>query len=413
VHLHRRAVTVAQGSWQDELAGLSIAVARNQTVANILQRVVDLAETVLYDCVGASVTVIEQGQPATAAWTQRVALDLDRVQYRADDGPCLQAARTSEVVRFEAGDLRWPAYEAAARERGISHSLSVPLVVAEVTIGALNLYSEVPHGLEAGADELAASLVAEQGAIAIATAHAFATERSMALALQRSLLIDELPNVAGYELAVRYRPASARAQVGGDWYDALVLPSGALAVTVGDVAGHGIEAAALMGQLRTGLRAYALEGQDAATCMALLSRLFEARPDSGPQIATACLGLVDPVTGMGRLASAGHLPSAVRSPDGTVHFIGIQGAPLLGVDATGVFEDDFFALEPGSALVLYTDGLIEDRTRTLNDGLATLAATLADATGSAEQICDQLITGLLGARSQDDDVALLVLTRDK
>jgi serine phosphatase RsbU (regulator of sigma subunit) len=115
---------------------------------------------------------------------------------------------------------------------------------------------------------------------------------------------------------------------------------------------------------------------------------------------------------MGRLACAGHLPSAVRSPDGTVHFIGIQGAPLLGVDATGVFEDDFFALEPGSALVLYTDGLIEDRTRTLNDGLATLAATLADARGSAEQICDQLVTGLLGSRSQDDDVALLVLTRD-
>jgi serine phosphatase RsbU (regulator of sigma subunit) len=314
-------------------------------------------------------------------------------------------------VHFQAGDRRWPAFEEAARAQGVSRSLSVPLVVAEYTFGALNLYSDVPDGLASETDELVASLLAEQAAAAVATAQAFASERTTALILQRSLLPDELPTVPGYELAGRYRPANSRAEVGGDWYDAFPLPSGALAVAVGDVAGHGVEAAALMGQLRTGLRAYALEDRDPATCMALLSQLFEAREESGPQVATACLGLIDPPTGMCRMASAGHLPSALRSPDGTVRFVDGSGAPLLGAGPTDRVDDDFVHLQPGSSLVLYTDGLVEDRSRSLDDGLSALAATLAKATGSAEDICNHLMAELVQCHHQDDDVALLVILR--
>ncbi len=156
-------------------------------------------------------------------------------------------------------------------------ALSLPLLIGEIAFGGLNLYTSDPDGLRSESDEVAATLLAEQGAVSFAAAHALEFERRTALTLQRSLLTTELPAVPGYELTASYQPASSTAQVGGDWYDAFMVgEDGALAVVVGDAAGHGLEAAALMGQVRTGLRAYALEGRDPATCVQLLSHLVDA-----------------------------------------------------------------------------------------------------------------------------------------
>ena len=247
----------------------------------------------------------------------------------------------------------------------------------------------------------------------MATAQALETERTLALALQRSLLPDRLPEIAGYQLAGRYLPASSRAEVGGDWYDAFARQDGSVAIVIGDVAGHGIKAASIMGQLRTGLRAYALlEDQDPASCLVLLSRLLDTSGGDGdPHFATACLALLDPVTGMFRVASAGHLPAAIRDADGTVRFIHGYGGPPLGVEPAAPVAEDFGQLDPGSALVLFTDGLVEDRHRPLDDGLTQLAASLTEAAGAADDLCDHLVNDMLNGRRQEDDIAVLVLLR--
>jgi serine phosphatase RsbU (regulator of sigma subunit) len=292
-------------------------------------------------------------------------------------------------------------------------ALSVPLLVGEFALGSLNLYTADRDGLRAETDEVAASLLAEQGAVAIAAAQALELERRTALTLQRSLLPGELPSVAGYELAAGYHPAGSTTEVGGDWYDAfLVGDDGALAVVVGDAAGHGLEAAALMGQVRTGLRAYAFQGQDPGACLQLLSHLVDKADDETDfRFATACMALVDTATGMCRLANAGHPPPALREPDGTVRFVGGMGGAPIGVAVPGLVDEDFVALEPGAVLVLFTDGLVEDRRRTVDQGLSELADVLAEPVAGPAELCERLVATLLADRLQEDDVAVLALRR--
>jgi len=387
-------------------------VATEQTLVSILERVAELASTALANCSGASVTLVEGGRPITPVYTDDFALELDLAQYEADVGPCLLALRRGKVVHFSGRDDRWPAFSKAAGEHGIRNSLSVPLAVGDITLGALNLYSKLADGLTSETDRGAAALLAEQAVTAVSTVQALETERTLALTLQRSLLPDRLPEIAGYQLAGRYLPASSRAEVGGDWYDAFTLDDGSLVIVIGDVAGHGIKAARVMAELRTGVRAYTLEGHDPLSCLTLLSRLLDANgDDNDPHFATACLVFVDPATGMCRIASAGHLPPAVRDADGTVRFIHGSGGPPLGVDPVEHAAADFDRLDPGAALVLFTDGLIEERHRSLDDGLTQLAAVLAEAAGAADDLCDHLVNDTLGARHQEDDIAVLALLR--
>jgi serine phosphatase RsbU (regulator of sigma subunit) len=166
-----------------------------------------------------------------------------------------------------------------------------------------------------------------------------------------------------------------------------------------------------MAQLRAGLRAYLLEGHDPALCLALLSRLAEATEgDRDPVFATACLALIDPVSGACRVASAGHHPPAVRDAGGIVHFVTGLGGPPLGV-APIETEVDYAWLEPGSALVFFTDGLVEERHRPLDEGLAELMTVLTRCSGSAEELCDRVVAKMFDARLQEDDVAVLVVLR--
>ncbi len=387
-------------------------VTKDQTPESILERIATVACAVLPGCSGASVTVLEEGRPTTAVATVDWALELDLVQYGADLGPCLAALRSGRVMRSTEADERWPVFRAAARRHGVHTYLSVPLTAGDVTLGSLNLYSEVPEGLDRDADVEAATLLAEQAVAAAAAVQALEAQRTTALALQRTLLPDRLPHVAGYQLAGRYLPAGVRPHVGGDWYDAFARPDGSLALVIGDIAGHGIKSARVMGELRTGVRAYALEGHDPASCLLLLSRLLDASGgDDDPHFATACLVLVDALTGTCRVASAGHLPPAIRDADGTVRFIPAGGAPPLGIEPVDDVAEDLGQLDSGAALVLFTDGLVEDRHRSLDTGLTQLAAVLAKAAGSADDLCERLVTDMLDGRTQEDDIAVLVLLR--
>ena len=227
-------------------------------------------------------------------------------------------------------------------------------------------------------------------------------ERGFSEALQRSLLT-EPPRAPGLDIAARYQPATRVAKVGGDWYDAFCGPSGALTLIAGDVTGHDRRAAATMAQLRGMLRgvAYSAAGSP-ARALAALDRAMEGL--AGGDFATAILAELE--GGTLRWSNAGHLPPAVLGPDGSVRLLQTPPEPLLGIGA-GPRTDHLEELEPGSAVVLYTDGLVERRGEPLDAGLARLAASLERLHElDAEAICDRLLAQLGDRR--DDDVALLV-----
>jgi serine phosphatase RsbU (regulator of sigma subunit) len=229
-------------------------------------------------------------------------------------------------------------------------------------------------------------------------------ERGIAETLQRALLPERLPEVQGVRLIAHFEPAAGH--VGGDWYDAVQLDSGELAVAIGDVAGKGIPAAALMGELRGGLRAGVLAGGEPHETLRVLDRMTE----HAGHMATVALVLLDPATGALRHASAGHLPPAVIAPGGEVRFLTAgASAPLLAYDANAGSGSD--RLAPGERLVLYTDGLVERRGEPIDESLGRLAAAAAEA-GELDGLAAHLLAALQppedGLR---DDIAILAVER--
>ena len=392
---------------------LSEAVTRHETVDSILARVADAAGTLIPDCDAASVTVLDGGRPVTAASTDPVALGVDRVQYDHGYGPCLEAIGSGKPVHWHPNDGRWPAVGDACRQAGIGAMLSVPLAYGEVVLGGLNLYSRSPEAFAHSLERASAQVLAEQMTVAVATTRALEEQRTIAVTLQRNLLPRALPEVAGYEFASCYRPASTSAHVGGDWYDAYQLgPTGPVAVVVGDVEGHSIDAASMMAMLRTGVRAFTLEGHAPGEALSLTGRLL-ALSDPGPDalFATVTLLLLDPETGSCHLASAGHLPPAIRAADGEVAFLPAAGGLPLGVDDSAEFGDEFVTLEPGSSLVLFTDGLVETRMEPIDRRYGQLAEVLAAGPAPAHALCDHVVAAMEPAESYEDDVAVLVVRR--
>jgi serine phosphatase RsbU (regulator of sigma subunit)/anti-sigma regulatory factor (Ser/Thr protein kinase) len=233
-----------------------------------------------------------------------------------------------------------------------------------------------------------------------------AREHEIAVALQRTLLPGQLPAIPGVEVAARYIPASSDMQVGGDWYDVVQLPEGLIGLAIGDVAGHGLAAAATMGQLRMAVRAYALQDPAPASVMARLHQLATQPPAA---TMTTLLYLVfDPGSRVLRFANAGHPPALRISGDASA-YLSEAASPPVGVSTTGQYVESSVDLAPGSTLLLYTDGLIERRGVSIQTGLDRLhdlSLTLADR--SLDELCDELLGSLLDRAPVEDDVALLV-----
>lgn len=248
--------------------------------------------------------------------------------------------------------------------------------------------------------------VVARAALNIDNARMYTTQRAAALTLQRSLTNNVLPEVAGLELTGRYLPASDH-DVGGDWFDVIKLPDGRTGLVIGDVMGHGIHAAAVMGQLRTAVRTLA---RHQVTPEQMLRSLDAVVADLGEdEMATCVYAVHDPVTGACVIARAGHPPPAVVTADGAVAFLdGPPGTPL----GTGgrEFRTEEVRLAPGSLLVLYTDGLIESRDRDLDEGMAGLADALRGAGEPLEALCDTILARLLPDAPQDDVAVLLART---
>jgi PAS domain S-box-containing protein len=227
-------------------------------------------------------------------------------------------------------------------------------------------------------------------------------EHRIAETLQRSLLPD-LPEIPGVAVAARYVPATEHVEVGGDWYDVITLPDGHLGVAIGDVAGHGLRAAATMGQLRMALRAYATIEHSPATVVERLGKL--ARTLGVAEMATLIYLVFDPDTCEMTFANAGHLPPLLAPEEGEAFFLEEGLVPPLGtsdirgVEATG-------HLLPGSTIVLFTDGLIERRGVSLRSAMAALRAAATSVGPDLEAFCDQLLSSFVGDRV-NDDVALL------
>jgi anti-sigma regulatory factor (Ser/Thr protein kinase) len=225
----------------------------------------------------------------------------------------------------------------------------------------------------------------------------------IALTLQRSLLPAQLPSTAELEVAGRYAAGAGDCEVGGDWYDVIELGAGRLAIVIGDVMGRGVPAAALMGQLRTAARTCArLDLRPAEVLDVLDGLLRDLDQDS---IATCVYAAFDPHTRELALASAGHLPPLVRTPDGSVSAVRMEvGAPLGLSDPS---QETSVRLQPGSLLALYTDGLVEVRGSDLDAGIEDLSRIIADGSADLDELADAVMRRMTGEGS-DDDVALLL-----
>ena len=313
-----------------------------------------------------------------------------------------------EVVRRVRVTRRPEQVTASAAADGDGGLLVVPLVSLGTVLGVLTV---TPPGRPFGRDDvIIVSEAAGRAAAALANALRFEQEREVAQRLQHAMLT-ELPTGPGVECAARYLPAVTGLNVGGDWYDAFCRPDGTLVLAVGDVAGHGLVAATLMGQLRTALRAYAMDMPEPGEVLARLQGLIRhLDPD---HCATAVLAMVTP-DGRMSLATAGHPPPLLRDPDGSVRRLEFFG-PMLGLPIDHDYAADTRTLRPGSVLMFYTDGLIERRDTSIDTGIDQLAAAFGRAPGSPDQIADTMCEVMLSDSSREDDTCLLVceLTADR
>jgi anti-sigma regulatory factor (Ser/Thr protein kinase)/putative methionine-R-sulfoxide reductase with GAF domain len=291
------------------------------------------------------------------------------------------------------------------RAKGIRSLLGVPLVTEGETIGVLHVGTLVPRQFT-NEDAALLQMAASRAAPAIERARLFEAlerEHRSAVALQRSLLPERLPTLVGVETAARYRPA--RDEVGGDWYDVIELPRGLVGVAIGDVAGHGVRAASLMGQLRTALRAYALEHNQPGETLRRLDRLIQTLEGRG--MATVAYAVLDPTTGVMRYASAGHPPAVILPAEGEARLLESERFPPLGTLSYANYRDSQSRLEPGETILLYTDGLIERRTESISVGLERLRAAAGPA-ATPEELCQQVLDRVADERGEDD-VAVVAL----
>ncbi|MFF0459697.1 SpoIIE family protein phosphatase [Streptomyces mexicanus] len=332
--------------------------------------------------------------------------------------PQADSLRTCRPVlepRLEAAP-GWLAQDPERTERiveyGIHSLITAPVRTGSTVLGLVNFWrSQKPEPFDAEELALAEELVA-RAAVSIDNARRYTREHGMAVTLQRSLLPRTLPEQNALEIAYRYLPAQAG--VGGDWFDVLPLSGARVALVVGDVVGHGLHAAATMGRLRTAVHNFSALDLPADELLGLLdelvARIDQDEPADGagaPVIGATCLYAVyDPVTRRCALARAGHPPPAVISPSGEVTFADVPAGPPLGLGGLP-FETTELELPEGSRLVLYTDGLVEDRRQDIDIGLEDLRTRLAAAGPSPEETCRAVVDARQPFRAPDD-IALLV-----
>ncbi len=284
--------------------------------------------------------------------------------------------------------------------------LYVPLVAGRRANGLLVMSWAEKFSLSSEERRFVEAL-AGQAAQALDRASAFESEQSIAETLQRSVLPTSLPRVEGMQLAARYLPGTVGVAVGGDWFDAIRLQDGQLGLVVGDVVGKGVQAAATMGQLRNGLRAFSLDRMKPSSTLTRLNRLAEEIMETA--FATVVYVVVDPDARVCRYSSAGHPPPLVLFPDRTIEFLeGGRGLPL-GAGTDTRYTQEIVELPVGTTIVLYSDGLVERRGESIDEGLERLRSAVLAGPREPELLVEHLLQQLVGTRERGDDIALLAV----
>jgi serine phosphatase RsbU (regulator of sigma subunit) len=313
-----------------------------------------------------------------------------------------RVAQHREPVRIERVDES-TVVNPLLRARGLRSLLGVPMVAQGHLTGVLHVGSTTPRRFTDEETELL-QLVADRLAMA-ARMHRSRAELAAAAMLQDSLLPDRLPTTDGWELAARYVPG-ADSGVGGDWYDVFALPGGRIGLVIGDVVGHGLPAAIVMGRLRSALRAYALEFADPAEVLGKLDRKASHFEDYS--MATVAYAVIDTATARMDLALAGHLPPVLAAPGRPAAFVDAPVGPPVGYNL-GVTGRRSVGVDvpAGSLVALYTDGLVERRGLDLDDRLELLRQAVSPA--PPEAACVRIMTALVGDQPANDDIALLTV----
>ncbi|MET8849178.1 GAF domain-containing SpoIIE family protein phosphatase [Amycolatopsis sp. NPDC004625] len=290
-------------------------------------------------------------------------------------------------------------------ERGLHSMLGVPMIAGSELVGVLHVGSVALRQF-GEADVATMQLLADRLAMAIQV-EALEENRTATMALQRSLLPSTLPEVSGLTFGARYVPG-AETGLGGDWYDLFTLPGDRLGVVMGDVSGHGLDAAVIMGRLRSALRAYALDSESPAEVLAKLDR--KANHFEHGAMATVAYGIVGPDREALTLSLAGHLPPVLAAPGEAGRLVDAPPDPPIGL-TIGVPERRTTVVElpEDAVLAFYTDGLVERRDRPVDAGMAQLAATVR--AGDPDRVCAQIMAAMIGNRAAQDDVALLAIRR--
>ncbi|WP_377269060.1 SpoIIE family protein phosphatase [Peterkaempfera sp. SMS 1(5)a] len=322
-------------------------------------------------------------------------------------GPSATAPDQPPAVPGQSRESSTAPREVKAGRAGMRSWAVLPLVASGAPLGGLRLLFEGEHRFDAD-DRAFLDALAGQCALAVERSWLYERERQAALSLQRSLLPRRLPAVRGVEVGYRYLPGAPGTEVGGDWYDCFQLPDDRVAMVVGDVIGKGLTAAAGMGRVRSALRALAFTDPEPAAVLAGLDRLFTATEDD-ESLTTVIYGVLDPATGELAIGDAGHLPALVVSADGRARLVdaGPAATPL------GIAEprtQRVVRLDPGDIVVGFSDGLVETRTRGLQQGLDLLLELAGGGTvgdGGLQALLGTLVTGMLAGQERNDDVTVL------
>jgi PAS domain S-box-containing protein len=333
----------------------------------------------------------------------------DLIPAQLTSSPVMALSRGKPLLARNPGEIRQevpyrPDHAEALLARGMHTFMAAPLVARSITLGvAIFWRAEKPEPFDE-ADARLVSDLTSRAAVYIDNARLYTREHNTAVILQRSLLPRDLPPVAGLQIAYRYQPGSQAAEVGGDWFDVIALDNGDAALVVGDVTGHGIHAAAIMGQLRTTTATLARLGCPPEQIMQQLSRVVAEHGDEAG--ATCLYAVYDPASRRCQFTSAGHPPPALRHPGGRVEFIDVPGGVMLGVEQ-GRYPATDRQLPVGSVLALYTDGLIEQPGQDISIGMSRLARAL---TASPDRSLDELCGNVLASPGLHprDDIALLL-----
>ncbi len=289
-------------------------------------------------------------------------------------------------------------------EKGIQSLMGAPLIASGSVLGVVHVGTLTPRRFTEEDAELL-QLAGDRAALAI-SAHLSNHERAATAVLQRSLLPERLPTIRGLQFAARYVPGEP-GNLGGDWYDVLLLSPDLVGLTIGDVVGHGLRAAVVMGRFRSALRAYAIDSDDPAVVLSRLDTLatrFEPN-----EMATALYGVLDRTTGTFRYATAGHPPPVLAVPNGEARLSEVPTDPPIGTGITRKRHNHLLEIPPDATMYLYTDGLVERRGDTIDRGLARLRA--AAEPGLPDVGCSRIMKTLLGSEALGDDCALLAVRR--